>query len=55
MGFRTSDAQKKSDGSKYCEMSTLVSMLFALCYEVLRMYDVEKCTAVLENVAGFAR
>ena len=29
--------------------------MLGLSYEVLCMYDVEKCSAVLENVAGFAR
>ena len=31
----------------------LIVLMFS--YEVLRMYDVENCSAVLENATGFAR
>ena len=41
-------------GISYWETFLLYSYA-GFSYEVLRMYDVEKCSAVPENVAGFAR
>ena len=54
MGFRTSDAQRNVMGQSTVRCQHLF-LCFLLYATRLRMYDVEKCTAVLENVAGFAR